>query len=1012
MDLVSQSVAGNLCDGDRGRGRHILVLDFDLYRFVGGGQSVYQRLIALRPNDTFYYFRRLETADRPRPGNVIAIPYRLTYWVRPDDLPDGQAHFIWAYLECRNMAAAAREAVGAGFDFDVADAPDYNQLGPFIRPALQAEGLRVSTVAVAMHGTLSSAFSAGWPTGRADDRMLAEMRDREHLQFRAADARYAISASYAAQWGRCAPLAVNLLDPLCIVDCADPILPTRSVEPADLAFVGRREKSKAPDLFLDIAWWIDPSLYRRLLLIGPDGPNQLGTGSDAILAKIARQRSLCPDVAGTWTRDEVDALFASRTLLLLPSRQDTFNLVALEAIQHGCPVVISNRAGFAQWLRTHLPELDWLISDIDCSRSAAGRAASILRDYDACRENLVLAVQRRRLRPNAATVDAVYFPGGRRDTAAQQTTMDLAARFAPLLRIAITSEPEPSLLRSAVIAKQRLGNAGHRALNTVHRKIGRQRVKGAIREFTGHTPEVFGQINRTRGLSGFHAWLRHGHEANDKQVLDKIRSLSREIPNRRIDRVPLFRELARLERRAGRDIVAAAYGLRVMRWLGRDVFGDLPYVASALETEGYAHEAATARAMFGDEPDSFNRCRNLMREAVERNRRNPVRPLAVLDDRRGGSVPRVSVIVSLYDAAAKLSTLLTALSLQSLARRGELEVVLIDSNSPGDERGAFAAFAAENSLPIVYARSHERETIQAAWNRGIHFSRGTYLAFLGADEGLHPDALRQLAAVLDADPTVDWAIADSMVTSVDRNGVFNADVMPYDRRDYRQDLVYLDTTYLSWVGGLYRRSVHDRFGWYDESFRAAGDTEFKNRIMPHINSVHVPRMLGVFNNYPEERTTQSPRAEIEDLRAWYLWRTTAGMQHAFADRPAEDAARLFIDCLNYRKAFCSHWSTDFDVAAAVAEHLVGRPDAPAWAATASSEARAILSLVRGIDLVPADMLCGPRGVLTALWVHRQLTTIRRLAVKHRSAFTMPLTPNYEVFNDNRHEQHCSSWSDR
>ena len=58
--------------------------------------------------------------------------------------------------------------------------------------------------------------------------------------------------------------------------------------------------------------------------------------------------------------------------------------------------------------------------------------------------------------------------------------------------------------------------------------------------------------------------------------------------------------------------------------------------------------------------------------------------------------------------------------------------------------------------------------------------------------------------------------------------------MPYDRRKYQQDLVYLETCYLSWVGALYRRSIHDRFGYYDGSFRGAGDTEFKSRILPFI----------------------------------------------------------------------------------------------------------------------------------------------------------------------------------
>ena len=42
----------------------------------------------------------------------------------------------------------------------------------------------------------------------------------------------------------------------------------------------------------------------------------------------------------------------------------------------------------------------------------------------------------------------------------------------------------------------------------------------------------------------------------------------------------------------------------------------------------------------------------------------------------------------------------------------------------------------------------------------------------------------------------------------------------------------------------------------------------------------IPQTLGVFLNYPEERTTASPKAEIEDLRAWYLHRTVAGLASA------------------------------------------------------------------------------------------------------------------------------------
>jgi len=245
---------------------------------------------------------------------------------------------------------------------------------------------------------------------------------------------------------------------------------------------------------------------------------------------------------------------------------------------------------------------------------------------------------------------------------------------------------------------------------------------------------------------------------------------------------------------------------------------------------------------------------------------------------------------------------------------------------------------------------------------------------------------------------------------VDRDGVYDSDIMPYDRSGYGQDMVYLETCYLSWVGGLYRRSIHDRFGYYDESFRASGDTEFKNRILPHIRSVHVPKMLGVFNNYPEERTTQSPRAEIEDLRAWYLWRTPGGLRYAFDNRPAEDAASLLRTALNYRKSFCGHLSSDFDIANALAVYLSGRPDAPSWVPEARREIAAALRLLRSIELVPPGLGVGHHGLGIMWWAYRRVCEARRLGARHQSLLNLPARPVYEVFNDNRHEQHWWSWS--
>jgi hypothetical protein len=227
-------------------------------------------------------------------------------------------------------------------------------------------------------------------------------------------------------------------------------------------------------------------------------------------------------------------------------------------------------------------------------------------------------------------------------------------------------------------------------------------------------------------------------------------------------------------------------------------------------------------------------------------------------------------------------------------------------------------------MNAVYARSAQRETIQAAWNRGIGLARAPYLVFLGVDETLYPETLGLLASELDRSPEVDWVMGDSLVTRVETNGLLKEDVMKYDRTGAGKDHAYLETCYLSWVGGMYRKSIHERFGYYDESFGAAGDTEFKNRILPHIRVKFIPRTLGLFLNYPEGNTTASPRAEIEDLRAWYIHRTVAGVRYAFADRPVSEAEKLLALSLGYRKSYCGHLSSDIDYAKALAEYLCRR----------------------------------------------------------------------------------------
>jgi glycosyltransferase involved in cell wall biosynthesis len=1007
-------------------GKSVLVLDFDLYRTIGGGQSAYRRLIALNPENTYYYFINDEPWDSARPANTRAIAFRDRYFPNAGGLPAEMSHFYECYLRAFQLAASVA-AEGAATHFDVVDGPDYRFDTLFIRGALAAHGISCEIVALAMHGNLSSVFRDDWSGRNPDSRLMAELRAREHLQYRAADCRYAISQMFADRWLAATGLSAHIIDPLCMVAEFKPVQAAIEAPRPDLLYVGRRERCKGPDLFVDLAWSLGSEASRRVLMIGPDALGHSGVSSLGPLNQMAANRKIPLEIIDNLPQNELEKFYAAQTVLLLPARYETFNLVALEALRLGCPTFVGEGAGFSHWLRRACPELSYLIVDLKCDRAASEPVRAATSSYDSFRRRLVDQLLKRNFVADTDTLRDVYLPSSEIDKSARRTLSSIQVRFDSFSRPRAFSDI-PLLSRSAHIVREH-APAEVRRLLKFGAKLGVSTARstraalGVLRHPYRHisskalnlassrlqlSSRSVQQIKTARDIEGTRQRLLTMGERSVKDIGSKLGMASSEVTRVQLARVPIFSDMARLEmkRRSG-GLIAATYFLRLMRWMGEDRFGHLEYVSEELRGHGFRAEAEVAEAMFGAPRERHERCRSILDEQFKKQLVKPDAPLALRDDRRNGKKVNVAVIASLYNAESKLKTLLRNVAQQSLTKAGLVEIVLIDSDSPTNEHEVFKAFSHEHpEIPMVFARSAERETIQAAWNRGIKLSTAPYLCFLGADEGLHPDCLGVLAQTLDVNPDVDWAIADSIVTNVDKGGTFNNDIMVYDRSNYDHSMVYLDTTYLNWVGGLYRRTIHERFGYYDETFRAAGDTEFKLRIMKHIKSKHVPRRLGVFNNYPEERTTQHPRAEIEDLRAWYLHRTPAGMAYCFDEKPHADVMELFRRSLSYRKAYFRHFSTDIDLGNAIADYLGKRNENPRAAEKALEATSKLLASMRAMDTL--DFRLSPsarqRRLISALWAARQQSTV------DQATFALPTRPNYELFNDNRYEQHWWSWS--
>jgi hypothetical protein len=70
-----------------------------------------------------------------------------------------------------------------------------------------------------------------------------------------------------------------------------------------------------------------------------------------------------------------------------------------------------------------------------------------------------------------------------------------------------------------------------------------------------------------------------------------------------------------------------------------------------------------------------------------------------------------------------------------------------------------------------------------------------------------------------------------------------------------------------------------------------------------------------------------------------------------------------------------------------------------------------LATLRSLEQLPRRIGSGLRGVNYARHVYGVLHAVKRgLAEHHQEVFELPQRPHYELFNDNRYEQHWWSWS--
>lgn len=172
---------------------------------------------------------------------------------------------------------------------------------------------------------------------------------------------------------------------------------------------------------------------------------------------------------------------------------------------------------------------------------------------------------------------------------------------------------------------------------------------------------------------------------------------------------------------------------------------------------------------------------------------------------------RLSIVVPTRNSARTLERCLDSATAQT---HDDVEVVVVDNRS------------SDRTLAIAHARAHRVERggpeRSAQRNRGWRSSTGEYVLFLDSDQVLEPEVAAEAVAAFESDP----AISGLVVPELSRGEGFLAECRSLEKR------LYVGDSRVE-AARVFRRSVLQECGGYDESLTGAEDYELPDRLEAH-----------------------------------------------------------------------------------------------------------------------------------------------------------------------------------
>ena len=221
----------------------------------------------------------------------------------------------------------------------------------------------------------------------------------------------------------------------------------------------------------------------------------------------------------------------------------------------------------------------------------------------------------------------------------------------------------------------------------------------------------------------------------------------------------------------------------------------------------------------------------------------------------------VSLVIATFNHGRVLAEAIDSALSQTL---DPVEVVVVDDGSTDDTPTVLARYDAR----IRVLRQPNRG-LAAARNAGLAATRGTYVAFLDADDVLAPAKLAEQVALLERAPTVGWTYCDVLIETV----ATGARVMASERFGYRSRALdgwlfpeLIHGNFIPAIAPLVRRAALDVVGGFDERLTALEDWDLWLRLALSAEARYSPAVLATYRIQPGGMSEDRSRMDRNRFR--------------------------------------------------------------------------------------------------------------------------------------------------